>query len=312
MVRVLVVDDVHPRLFELLTKPDFDVEYRAEIEATEVSGALSGIQVLVVRSKVQVNEPLLNKADALEVVARVGAGTDNVDEHYLAKRGITLLNAPEGNSDSVAEHTVGLLLTVLHRIATSHRAVQEWKWSREEARGTEIKGKTVGIIGYGHMGKAFARRLTGFECDVLFYDKNPSLTSDSYATRCSMETLLVESNIISLHIPLSPENRNFVKESFFAMMQKPVVLLNTSRGEIIESDALRKAIETGKVRGLGLDVLPNEKLHTLTSREREWFEWLISRDDVVITPHVAGWSIESYERLSVVIAQKLLAWYQNQ
>ncbi len=305
------MDDVHPILFDILPKHLFAVEYLPEIAPSQIADALQYKQVLVVRSKVQVNADLLHAISTLEVVARVGAGTDNLDEQYLRQRGITILNAPEGNCDSVAEHTLGLLLNVLHKISYAHQQVTKYNWPREAARGTELKGKVVGIIGYGNMGKALAIRLTGFGCKVLFYDRNDTVVSDCYADSVPLANLLRDSDVVSIHIPLTPENKYWVNEAFFEKVCKSIVLLNTSRGEIVEPFALQHAVETGKVSALGLDVLPNEKLDNLTPMESDWFKWLISRNNVVVTPHVAGWSLESYERLSVVIGKKLIDMYQN-
>ena len=226
---------------------------------------------------------------------------------YLNEKNIAILHASEGNRDAVAEYALGALLSVMRNIPRANSEVREKVWLREENRGEEIMGKTVGIIGYGNMGSSFAKRLSGFGCNVLAYDKYKTKFSDAYCREASLEDLFRESDMLSLHIPLTSETRGMVNSSFLTRFQKSIILINTARGEILPLNEIVSAIETGKVRAAVLDVLENEKLNTLSEEQAKAFNSLTQKSNVILTPHIAGWTFESHIKINVAIVDKIKA-----
>jgi len=289
------------------------LHYRPDLTAAEVPAALAAhpYDGFIVRSKLRVTAALLAHGPQLRYVARAGAGVDNIDENALAAAGVTLLNAPEGNQDAVGEYAVGLLLAVLRNIARADREVRAGQWRREANRGEEIGGKVVGLLGYGHMGKAFAQRLSAFGCTVLAYDHDPQCTPDQYATLVTLAELQQRAEILSLHIPYSAANHHFVDEPFLTGFQNAFWLLNTARGEVLDHTALVQALGTGHVRGAGLDVLDNEKLATLTPAQQANFDTLQADPNVVFSPHIGGWTHQSYQRINEVLTRKIRAFLGN-
>ncbi len=241
----------------------------------------------------------------MRYVARAGAGVDQIDEDYLAQRNIKLLNAPEGNRDAVGEHTLGMLLCLFNRLNLADLEVRAGKWRREENRGHEVKGKTIGIVGYGNMGNAFAKRLQGFECEVLAYDKFKTNYGNEFAKEAGIEEFQRKADVISFHIPLNQHNKYLVSEEYLKGFKKNIYIINLARGEVIPFSVLVSGIRSGKIIGAGLDVLENEKLDTLTPQQSEDFQFLAKQDNVLFTPHVGGWTFESYERLNEVLAMKI-------
>ena len=258
---------------------------------------------LVIRSKFKVHKDFIDAGHNLRFVCRAGAGMDNIDEAYAAQKKIILLNAPEGNMDAVGEHAVGLLLALMNNFLRSDGEIRNGIWKREANRGFELKGKTVGIIGYGFMGQSFATKLSGFDVDVIAYDKYKTDFSDMYVTEVSMEEIVKRSDVLSLHIPLTAETMGLVNEEYLFHFKKPIFLINTSRGKIVNTRAVLNAITAGKILGAGLDVLENEKFPSLA--EEEWFNELKQSSKVILTPHVAGWTFDSYRKISEVLAEKL-------
>jgi D-3-phosphoglycerate dehydrogenase / 2-oxoglutarate reductase len=311
MVSVLIIDQMHPTIIPMLEELGIRVSYQPDIKADEVRKLLPAYQGLVVRSKLSVSADLLEQGRQLQFIARAGAGVDNIDEAALQQRGITLLNAPEGNSDAVGEFAVGLLLALLRHVVKAHQQVRAGAWYREANRGEEIMGKTIGLIGYGHMGKAFARRLAGFSCQVLAYDKDDRIETDAYAQLVPLAVLFEQADVVSLHIPYTPENRHFGNEAFFRAFQKDIWLMNLARGEVVDQGALVNLLQTGKIRGAALDVLENEKLATLTPEQQVQFNWLAQAPNVVLTPHIGGWSHQSYVKINEVLTRKIKALLQR-
>lgn len=301
----LVVDDMHASLFTLAEKAGIAVDYCPEISREEILSSIGRYEGLIVRSKTVVDETLLKKAVKLKILARAGAGLEQIDIEAAKRRGIVLVHGAEANCDTVAEHTVGLLLSLLHKITAADAEVRNYIWDREGNRGTELMGKTVAVIGYGNTGKAFAKRLSCFGCRVLTYDKYLQNYSDTYAMESTYNELRREADIISFHIPLNSENKYLIDEAYLEKFEKPIFLLNTSRGGILKTEALIQALESGKVHGAGLDVLENEKLKELTEGQKQAFEYLTRNKRVVLTPHTAGWSYESYERMNRVLFKKI-------
>lgn len=306
----LVVDEMHPSLPALLHSIGVAIDYQPTLTAAEVPAALAAqpYEGLIVRSKLRVTADLLDHGPQLRYVARAGAGTDNIDEAAMAAAGVTLLNAPEGNRDAVGEFAVGLLLALLRNIARADQEVRQGQWRREANRGTEIGGKTIGLLGYGHMGRAFARRLGAFGCTVLAHDHDPAVTTDGHATLVPLTELQARADVLSLHIPYSAANHHYINAELLAGFAQPIWLMNTARGEVVDQAALVAALQAGTVRGAALDVLDNEKLSTLSPAQQTTFDYLKTAPNVVLTPHVGGWSFESYARINEVLVEKIRAF----
>ncbi|QJX48329.1 phosphoglycerate dehydrogenase [Hymenobacter taeanensis] len=306
----LVIDDMHPSLPDYMQEIGVQLHYRPDLKAAEVPAALAAhpYDGLMVRSKLRITAELLAYGPQLRYVCRAGAGVDNIDEEALAAAGVTLLNAPEGNRDAVGEYTVGLLLALFRNIVRADQEVHAGQWRREANRGEEIGGKTIGLVGYGHMGKAFARRLQAFDCTVLAYDHDPNCEANHHATLVSLPELQARAEVLSLHIPYSAANHHFVNEDFLRAFKNPLWLLNTARGEVLDHAALVQGLRDGQIRGAALDVLENEKLGTLNPEQQARFDYLSSAPSVLLSPHIGGWSFQSYRRINEVLARKLKAF----
>ncbi|MDB5261972.1 MAG: phosphoglycerate dehydrogenase [Adhaeribacter sp.] len=303
----LIIDHMHPSIVPMLEDIGITVDYRPELKPNEIPDLLPQFDGLVVRSKIKITADLIQRADKLKFVGRAGAGVDNVDAAALAGRGIALINAPEGNADAVGEFTLGLLLALFRNVVKADKEVRAFQWQREENRGEEIMGKTIGIIGYGNMGRAFARRLASFNCQVLAYDLNDGLAADEFAQLVPLNQLFAHSDVVSLHIPFTPNNRHFAGEAFFESFAKNIWFLNTARGEIVDQEVLIAGLKSGKIRGAALDVLENEQLRTLTERQKAGFEFLSTTNNVILTPHIGGWSHQSYVKINEVLVRKIKA-----
>ncbi|WPU94640.1 NAD(P)-dependent oxidoreductase [Mucilaginibacter sabulilitoris] len=302
---ILIVDDVHPIFMEMATAKGYHCDYKPLIKADEALQIIGDYAGLVIRSKFRVDKQVIDAAASLRFVARAGAGMDNIDEAYAAEKGISRINAPEGNSDAVGEHAVGLLLSLMNNLNRGDAEIRAGEWKREANRGYELKGKTVGIIGYGHMGHSFARKLSGFQVDVIAYDKYKTGFSDRYAREVSMEDIVKHSDVLSLHIPLTTETNGLVDDEYLFHFKKPIFFINTSRGKTARVSAVLNAIKEGKILGAGLDVLEVEKFPALA--EQTWFDELRQSGKVLLSPHVAGWTFDSYRKISEVMAEKLVA-----
>lgn len=303
----LVIDPMHDSLFEMMSEIGWDVDYRPEIKRDEIRKIHQDYDGLIVRSKTIIDRDLLGDAPSLKVIGRAGAGLDNLELDFLAAHGIQVVHASEGNRDAVGEFAVGALLGLMRHIPKGDKEVRAGVWDREGNRGEEIMDKTIGIIGYGNMGQSFARRLSGFGCKVLAYDKYKVDYSDQYAKEVRLETIFEESDILSLHIPLTVETRKMVDSAFIQRFRKNFILINTARGEIVLLSDLVSALENGKVRGAVLDVLENEKLHQLTPSQAKAFNSLTDRSNVILSPHIAGWTFESHVKINVVLVSKIKA-----
>lgn len=308
---VLIADEMHPSLLPMLSTIGLEGHYRPLINRSEMCAILGDYAGLVIRSKTKVDETLLQFGTQLRFVARAGAGLDLVDAAAVQRRNIKLFQANAGNCDTVAEHAVALLLALLTNLVRADRQVRQKIWDREANRGFELMHKTVGIIGYGHNGQATAKRLSGFGCRVLCFDKYRDDYADAYAQAVSMPQIMAQADVISLHVPLNDDTRQLVNDRFIDSAAKPFYLLNCARGEIVELEALVRGLENGKIRGAGLDVLENEKLGTLTPTQGAAFGYLCASDNVLLTPHVAGWSHESYQRINQVLVAQIAASVTN-
>lgn len=301
--KILIVDELHPVFKERAIALGYEVDDEPLFTRAQTLAAISAYQGIAVRTKFRIDQELMAAAPSLKFIARAGAGLDNIDEAYALSRNITLLNAPEGNMDAVGEHAIGLLLSLMNNFRNADQEVRNGIWDREGNRGYELKGKTVGIIGYGFMGQSFARKLFGFEVNVIAYDKYKTGFTDAYAKEVSMEEIVRQSDVLSLHIPLTGETRQMLNEEYLFHFRKPFFFINTARGEIVNTAAVLAAIKSGKILAAGLDVLEVEKFPALA--DQSWFSGLKDTGKVILTPHVGGWTFESYRKISEVLAEKL-------
>jgi len=305
--KCLVIDLMHESIFAMLQEVGWEASYQPDISRDEIKRIHHFYAGLIVRGKTRIDYDLLGDNPSITFVGRAGAGVDNLDLDYLSKKNIQVIHAAEGNRDAVGEHTLGILLSLLRNISRADQQVRSHIWKREENRGTEIMDKTVGIVGYGNMGQAFAKRLSGFGCKVLAYDKYISGYSDSYAEEVDMQRLFEEADMISLHVPLTTETKGMVNGEYLSRFKKDIVLINTSRGEIVVQRHLAEQLKTGKVKGAALDVLENERLAELTPSDREIFNLLVQQTNVIFTPHIAGWTVESHRKINVALINKIKA-----
>ncbi len=305
--RVLIADEMHPSIMPLLAQLHFEVDYQPHIQRAELIAILPQYNGLIIRSKTNIDPEALASVEQLQFIARAGAGLDLIDIAAATAKGIRIFAANEGNRDAVAEHVLGMILCLFNKINTADREVRQKIWKREANRGIELMGMTVGLIGYGNMGQAVAKRLSGFGVKVLAYDKYKTNFSDAYAQESSMETIAQEADVLSLHIPLTSETKLMVNEAYFAQFKKNIFFINTARGEIASVEAIVKGLQQGKLRGACLDVLENEKMQKLTPAQIVAYDALFEMPNVLLTPHVAGWTFESYEKINQVLVEKIKA-----
>jgi len=304
--KILIADDIHSIFIEQVTAAGYECDYQPDIKLEGAMQVIGNYAGLVIRSKFNVDKPVFDAATQLRFICRAGAGLDNIDEAYAKEKGIYLIGANEGNMDAVGEHCVGMLLSLMNNFNRADAEIRAGEWKREANRGYELKGKTVGIIGYGFMGKSFAKKLSGFDVNVIAYDKYKTGFSDQYAREVSMEEIVKHSDALSLHVPLTSETKYLVTDEYLFHFKKPIFFINASRGKVVQVQAVLNAIKSGKILGAGLDVLEVEKFPALA--EQSWFDELRKSGKVLLTPHVAGWTFDSYRRISEVMAQKLIAY----
>ena len=307
--KVLLLDTNHPLLEERFVKEGFQCDYFPDLGLEALHDIIGNYSGIIVRSRFQLDSALLSRAVQLSFIGRVGAGMEGIDKAFAESKGIRCFNAPEGNRNAVGEHAVGVLLTLINRLMIADREVRKGVWKREENRGIELEGKTVGIIGYGNTGGAFARKLSGFGCRVIAYDKYKKGYTDDYAEESSMREVFAESDILSLHVPLTSETTGLVDTTYLHKFKKNIWLINTARGKVVNTSDLVDGLESGKVLGAALDVIEYESLsfeNLEAENLPEPYQYLISSPKVILTPHIAGWTIESKRKLAEVIAGKIL------
>ncbi|MCB9262070.1 MAG: phosphoglycerate dehydrogenase [Flavobacteriales bacterium] len=309
---ILIVDRMHPALMGILDELNVDYSYMPEISKAEIQKIISNFDALIVRSKIECNTVFLNQNKHLRLVARAGSGMDNIDLEEAERLNIDCINCPEANCDAVGEQTVGMLLTLAHNIVKGNNEIGQFVWDREGNRGFEIGYQTIGIIGYGHTGSAVARKLSGFGCKVLAYDKYKSGFGGKLVQEVTLNQLLEEADVISFHVPLTNETRAWINQDFISSVHKSFGLLNLCRGEIMVTNDILTALETGKIRFFGADVLENENFDKLNDSQKNILTRLIERSNVVLTPHVGGWTAESFEKISVVLGKKIRNWLNKQ
>ena len=307
-MKILLLDKNHPLITEQLSEKGFVLEEDFSSSYEQVLEKIHLYEGIIIRSRIPLDAHFLEKAKNLKFIARVGAGMENIDIAKAQKLGIKLINSPEGNKDAVAEHVIGTLLVLMNRLFISSNEVKKGIWLREENRGEEILGKTFGIIGYGNMGKAVAKRLSGFGCKTIFYDIKPNL-SDEFATQVSLQELQENADILSLHTPLTEDTLYMIDEEFISKMKKNFYFINTARGKNLKTSALVNALKSGKIKGACLDVLEYEKtsFENLETKNKD-LEYLLNSEKAIITPHIAGWTHESKIKLAQVIVDKILAF----
>lgn len=312
--KILHIDSNHPLLWKQLEQAGFQNEADFTSSKAEIETKIHHYHGIVIRSRFKIDATFIDKATNLKFIARVGAGLESIDCEYAQSKNIHLIAAPEGNRNAVGEHALGVLLSIMNKLNRADRLVREGKWIREGNRGYELENKTVGIIGYGNMGKAFAKKLKGFDVQVLCYDLLPNV-GDENATQVSLQELQAKADVLSLHIPWSPETDKLVNAQFINGFAKPFWFINTSRGKNVVTDDLVAALETGKILGAALDVLEYEKLSFenlfIDAAKPKAFEYLLQAENVLLTPHIAGWTFESHQKLAQVIVDKIKKLFNN-
>ncbi|PQA94310.1 D-3-phosphoglycerate dehydrogenase [Chryseobacterium piscicola] len=305
-MKILLLDKNHPLITEQLLSKNFILEEDFTSSYQEICSKIQNYDGVIIRSRIPLDKNFLEQGKNLKFIARVGAGMENIDIPVAEKLGIKLINSPEGNRDSVAEHVVGMLLILMNRLFIASNQVKNGIWLREENRGDELLGKTVGLIGYGNMGKATAKRLYGFGCNVIFHDILPNL-SDEFATQVSLEELKENAEVLSLHIPLNEETNYLIDEKFISEMKNKFYFVNTARGKNVKTKHLVDALRSGKVKGACLDVLEYEKssFEKLES-ENDDLNFLLNSEKAIVTPHIAGWTHQSKQKLAQVIVDKIV------
>ena len=311
MRKVLFIDTVHSILEERLSNRGFHCIDGTKMSREEIQFELKDVFGIVIRARFTLDKEFLFSASQLKFIARSGAGLENIDQVYCKERKIELFNSPEGNRNAVGEHALGMLLSLLNKLPQANKQVKDGIWDREGNRGEELDGKTIGIIGYGNNGSAFAKKLRGFDVKILIYDKYKTGFGDHFVQEGTLQAIFQQADIVSFHIPLNKENKYFANQSFFNSFSKPIRLLNLSRGKIVNTKDMVLALKEKKVIGACLDVLEFETKSFESFFEQhlpEEFNYLIHSDNVILSPHVGGWTIESYFKLSNVLADKILDW----
>jgi len=311
-IKILHIDSNHPILWEQLEQAGFINEADYKSSKSEVEAKIHEYNGIVIRSRFKIDKTFIDKAVNLQFIARVGAGLESIDTAYAQSKGIALIAAPEGNRNAVGEQALGMLLSLFNNLNRADRQIRQGEWIREGNRGHELEGKTVGLIGYGNMGKSFAKKLKGFDIDVLCYDIKPNVGNEN-ARQVALEELQAKADVLSLHTPSTPETDGMITAGFINAFAKPIWLINTARGKAVVTSDLAEALKSKKVLGAALDVLEYEQLsfeHLFTDEAMPpAFAYLLQQDNVLLSPHIAGWTFESHQRLAQVIVDKINALY---
>lgn len=301
--KVLITDDVHPALINGLQELGYIVDFSPEITFSETKSIITTYEGLIINSKIVCAQELLDEAVNLRWIGRLGSGMEVIDTKICDEKGIAYFNSPEGNCNAVAEHALGLLLALLRNIVKANKEVKQNLWIREPNRGEELSGKIVGILGYGHTGFAFSKVLRGFDVKILAYDKYKS----GFESEATLEQIFEEADVLSLHLPLTEETCYWINADFLSKFRKPIYLINTSRGKVLQTESVFSLLEIGKIKGLALDVLENEKLETLIGEERKIMNKLQNSDRIILSSHIAGWTHESKLKIAETLLYRIKA-----
>jgi D-3-phosphoglycerate dehydrogenase len=302
---VIITAPAHPYLTERLQEKGFEVVLSETINYNELSNSIATATGLVVSTRIKIDQPLLEKAVALKWIARLGSGMELIDTTFAASKNIVCVSSPEGNAGAVGEHAMALLLNLMNKVTSSFAEVKNGLWIRDANRADALMGKTVGIIGMGHTGNAFASRLESFGVKIMAHDKYKQETSLSNVEFVDLATLCANAEVVSLHLPLTPETHHYASTSFFASLVKLPYFINTCRGKVADTAAIITALKNGQIKGAGLDVLENENLGSYSEVERVQLEWLCKQSNVIITPHIAGYSHEAFYLMAKIVLDKL-------
>lgn len=302
---LIAAAEVHPLIPETFHKWGFETDIRPAISRDELMAVIHQYSGLIFTTYTQVDQTLMDAAPLLRFAGRVGSGMENADKTYAQSKGIALFNSPEGNANAVGEHALGMLLALMNNIVSSQKALQQNQWQREIFRGEELDGKTVGIIGYGHTGPAFARKLRGFDVKVLAYDKYRKSFETDFVKESTLSEILEKADVISFHVPLTPETKQLLNSDLLAQMKQKPYIINTSRGEVADSTALLSALEQAQIRGLCIDVWEDEPPFKAPAHQVAMYQKIMAHPKVVATSHIAGWTIESKYQLAAVLMKKI-------